>query len=65
MSIDSHLITKCSDINLREIEENKPFLENREFEKGIFHFYFSNFDISLSISGTLITVLGHKENTMI
>ena len=40
MSIDSHLITKFSDTNLREIEENKPFLENREFKKCIFHFYF-------------------------
>ena len=53
MSIDSHLITKSSDTNLREIEKNKPFLENWEFKKGIFHFYFSNFDISLGIYGTL------------
>ena len=62
MPIDSHLITKFSDINLREIEENKPFLEKREFKKGIFHFYFSNFDISLGISGTLMKIL---ENIMI
>ena len=65
MSIDSHLITKFSDVNLREIEENKPFLQNREFKKGIFHFYFSNFDISLGISGKLMTILGHIENIMI
>ena len=65
MSLDRHLLTKFIDINLREIKENKPFLENCKFKKGIFHFYFSNFDISLSISGTLMKILGHKENTMI
>ena len=65
MSIDSYLITKFSDINLRAIMENKPFLENREFKKGICHFYFSNFDISLSISGTLMKILGHIEKIMV
>ena len=64
MSIDSHLITKCSDINLIEIEENKPLLVNREFKKGIFHFYLFNTDTSLGISGTLMKMLGHKENIM-
>ena len=29
MSIDSHLITKFSDINLIEIEESKPLLGNQ------------------------------------
>ena len=65
MLIDSHLITKFGESNLREKEENIPFLENRDFKKGIFHFYFSNFDISLGISGTLMKVLGHIENIMI
>ena len=64
MSIDSHLITKCSDINLIEIEENKPLLENGEFKKGIFHFYFLNTDISFGISGTLMKIIGHIENIM-
>ena len=65
MSIDSHLITKFSNINFREIEENKPFLENREFKKGIFPFYFSSFDNSLGLSGTLMKILGHIENITI
>ena len=52
MSIDSRLITKFCDINLIEIEESKPLLENREFKKGIFHFYFLNTDISLGIRCT-------------
>ena len=55
MSIDSNLINKFSYTNLREIEENKPFLENRLYKKGIFHFYFSNFEVHL----------GHIENIMI
>ena len=65
MLIDSHLITKFGDTNLREKEENIPFLENRDFKKGIFQLYFSNFDISFSISDTLMKVLGHIENIMI
>ena len=64
MSIDSHLITKCSDIKLIEIEENKLLLENRKFKKGIFHFYFLNIDISLGVLGTLMRILGHIENIM-
>ena len=64
MSIDSHLITKFSDINLIKIEESKPLLENREFKKGISHFYFLNTDISLGISGTLMKILGRIENSM-
>ena len=56
MSKDSHLITKFSDINRREIEENKPFLQNQELKKGIFHLYFANLDISLGISGTLMKI---------
>ena len=52
MSIDSHLMTKFSDINLREIEENTPFLEDSEFKKK-----FLNFDISLAISGTLMRIV--------
>ena len=63
MSIDSHLIT-FSDLNLREIEESVPLLENREFKKGIFHFYLLNIDTSLGISGTLMKILGHLENIM-
>ena len=42
-------MTKFSDINLREIDENKPFLENSEFKKGIFHFYFFRTSISLLV----------------
>ena len=42
-------MTKLSDMNLIEIEESKPLLENREFKKGIFHFNFLNTDISLGI----------------
>ena len=64
MSIDSHLITKSSDINLIEIEESKPLLEYGEFKKGIFHFYFLNTYISLGISGTLMKLLGRIENIM-
>ena len=64
MSIDGHLITKFSDINLIEIEESKPLLENREFKKVILHFYFLNTDISLGISVTLMKMLGHIENIM-
>ena len=42
MSIDNHLITKFIDINLIEIEESKPLLENQEFKKGIFHLFFEH-----------------------
>ena len=62
MSIDSHLITKLTDINLKEMEESKPLLENREFRKDIFHFYFLNIHISLGIFGAHMNILGHIEN---
>ena len=61
MSTDSHLITKFTDINLIEKEESKP-IDNREFRKGIFHFYFLNIHISLGIIGTLVKILEHIEN---
>ena len=64
MSIDCHVITKFSDINLINKEESKPLLENWEFKKGIFHFYFLDTDISLGISGTLMKILGRIENIM-
>ena len=61
MSIDSHLITTVTDINLIEMEESKPLLENREFRKGIFHFYFLNSRISLVgiLLGTPMKMLEH------
>ena len=59
MAIDSQLITKFSDINLREIEEGTPLLENLEFTKGILCFYFLNIHISLGISGTLMKISEH------
>ena len=61
-SINSHLITKFSDINIIVIEESKPLLENREFKKGIFCFYLLNINISLGISGTLMKILDHIDN---
>ena len=61
MSIDSHLITKFTDVNLIKIGESKPLLDNREFRKGIFHFYFLNIHISLGILGTLMKILEHIE----
>ena len=62
MSIDSHTITKFKDINLIEIEESKLLLENQEFNKGIFHFYFFNIDIFLGKLDTLMTFLEHIQN---
>ena len=62
MSIDSHLITKFTDINLIKIGESKPLLENQEFRKGIFPFYFLNIHISLGILGTFGKSLEHIEN---
>ena len=50
MSIDSHLITNFTHVNLPlEIEEGKILLENQEFKISIFHFYFLNTDISVGI----------------
>ena len=62
MAIDSQLITKFSDIHLREIEESASLLENREFTKDIFCFYFLNIHISLAVSGTLMKISEHIEN---
>ena len=62
MSIDSHLIAKLTDINLIEMEESKPLLENLEFRKGMFHFYFLNSHISLGMLRTLMKILEHIEN---
>ena len=47
MSIDSHAMTTFKDIYHIEIEERKLLLENREFKKDIFHFYFLNIAIFL------------------
>ena len=56
MSIDSHMITKFAYINLIEFEESKPLLEDREFKKNIFHFYFLNTNIFFVSLGTLIKI---------
>ena len=42
------LIAKFTNLNHIEIQESKPMLENQEFEKCIFHFYFLKIDIFLS-----------------
>ena len=62
MSIDSRLIAKLTDINLIEMEESKLLLENLEFIKGMFHFYFLNSHISFGMLGTLMKNLEHIEN---
>ena len=63
MSIDSHLITNFTHVNLPlEIEEGKPLLENQEFKISIFHFYCLNTDISVGILYTLMNILKHIEN---
>ena len=51
MAIDSQLITKFSDINLKEIEESISLLENPDVKKRVtFSVFFSfvNFYISLN-----------------
>ena len=49
-------------LNLIEIQESKPLLENQEFQKHIFHFYFLNIDIFLGKLDTLMRILEHIEN---
>ena len=60
--IDSHLITQFAYINLIELEESKPLLENREFKKNIFHFYFLNINIFLVLLGTLMKISERTKN---
>ena len=61
-SIDSHLMAQFTHVNLIEIEEGKLWLRNREFKISIFHFYFSNIDISVVILCTLMKILKLVEN---
>ena len=58
MSRDRHLIAKYSDINVIEMMEIKPLLENLKFKRGIFHFYvfYICINISFGIPGTIMNI---------